>query len=71
MCLQKCNYKNKDVNFRNVSWQESMVTTKSDEALKGFPEEDFKNASNQGIRRRKELQQTLRGQSVDFAGFQW
>jgi hypothetical protein len=48
-----------------------MVTTKSDEALKGFPEEDFKNASNQGIRRRKELQQTLRGQSVDFAGFQW
>jgi len=70
-CLQKCDYKNKDNNFRNVSWQEGNFTIKSDKALKGIPEEDFKNASKQGVRWRKELEHILRGQSVDFAAFQW
>jgi hypothetical protein len=55
-CLQKCNYKNEDINFRNVSWHEGILTTKSDEALKGIPEEGFqkcfevRNTMEKGIR---------------------
>jgi hypothetical protein len=38
--------------------------------IRVFLKRTSKNASQQGIRWRKELEQILRGQSVDFAAFQ-
>jgi len=45
------------------------LTTKSGEALKGIPEEDFQKCFEARNTMEKELEQILRRQSLDFAAF--